>query len=80
MQRWGVREVLMVIYGAVWALVVLLIAWRTQDLHDIPNGLLAALGVGEGALMAAFRADEYAARSVNRAPPPDIDAKDTPKS
>jgi hypothetical protein len=51
----GIREVLMGIYAAVWAVVVLLTAWRTGDVQP---ELWAGLGIGEGALMAIFRGDE----------------------
>lgn len=51
----GIRELLMLLYGVAWLAVVLLTAWRTGA---VPAELWAGLGVGEGALMALFRADE----------------------
>ena len=51
----GVRDVLMVGYFFVWAVVVVLTALRTGE---IAAELWAVLGVGEGALMALFRGDE----------------------
>lgn len=51
----GIRELLMLLYGVVWCFVVAITAWRTGE---VPAELWAGLGVGEGALMAIFRADE----------------------
>ena len=51
----GIRELLMGIYAVVWAVVVLLTAWRAGE---VAPELWALLGVGEGALMALFRGDE----------------------
>lgn len=58
--QWGIRELLLGLFGIVWAVLVIIVVWRTKDLVEIPNGLLASLGVGIGAIMAAFRVDEYA--------------------
>ena len=49
-----IREVLLVIHAAAWLVVVLLTAWRTGQ---VPAELWAALPLGLGAIMAAFRAD-----------------------
>lgn len=45
----------MLLYGGAWCFVVAVTAWRTGY---VPPELWAGLGVGEGALMAIFRADE----------------------
>lgn len=58
-----VRDVLMVIYAAAWLFVVILTAWRTGG---VPPELWAVLGVGEGGLLAVFRAEPYIGR--RRAP------------
>jgi hypothetical protein len=49
-----IRDVLMLVYGAAWLLVVLVTAWRDGV---VPPELWAVLGVGEGALIAIFKAD-----------------------
>lgn len=51
----GIREMLMGTYALAWLFVVLLTAWRTGS---VPAELWAGLGVGEGALLALFRADD----------------------
>lgn len=51
----GIRELLMALYGVVWGVVVAGTWWRTGA---VPAELWAGLGIGEGALMALFRADE----------------------
>lgn len=48
----GIRELLMGIYGVVWAVVVVLTAWRTGE---VGPELWATLGVGEGAIMGIFK-------------------------
>lgn len=63
----GIRELLMGIYAVVWAVVVIITVWRTGE---VPNTVLAALGVGEGALMALFRADDALRRNDHPSPPP----------
>jgi hypothetical protein len=54
-----VRDALMLVYGTAWLAVVLVTAWRDGV---IPPELWAALGVGEGALIAIFKADEPRSR------------------
>lgn len=49
-----IQALLMGLYAVVWGVVVLITAWRTGE---VPTGLWAGLGVGEGALMALFRGD-----------------------
>jgi hypothetical protein len=66
----GVRELLMLIYGAVWAIVVILTAWRTGD---VPAQLWAGLGVGEGALMALYRTEDALRRRSGSGHPDDGD-------
>lgn len=61
------RDLLLVIYAIVWGTITVLTVWRTKD---VPNELLAALGVGVGTILAAFRADDYAGRR-RAVPPPD---------
>ena len=66
----GIRSTLMGIYGAVWAVVVVLTAWRTGE---VPAQLWAGLGVGEGALMGIFRADAALRRRPSNGHTPDAD-------
>jgi len=61
----GIRELLMLLYGVAWLVVVVLTAVRTGA---VPAELWAGLGIGEGALMGIFRADE--AMSHHRSAPP----------
>lgn len=53
------RDLLLIIFACVWAVTTLITVWRTGG---VPNELLAALGVGVGSILAAFRADEAVAR------------------
>lgn len=54
-----IRDVLLAIYGGVWAVVVVTTAIRTGQ---VPAELWAVLGIGVGALLAAFRTDDRVAR------------------
>lgn len=56
----GVREFVMVTYAAIWSFVVIVITWRTGEVP--PPELWAALGVGEGALIAVFKTEERVGR------------------
>lgn len=56
MARVGIRELLMLLYAIVWAVLLLLYGVRTGQWP--PAEMWAGLGVGEGALMGLFRADE----------------------
>jgi len=49
-----VRDVLLGVHAAAWLVVVLITAWRTGE---VPPELWAALPLGVGAIMGAFRAD-----------------------
>lgn len=49
-----VRDVLLGVHAAAWLVVVLITAWRTGE---VPAELWAALPLGVGAIMGAFRAD-----------------------
>jgi hypothetical protein len=49
-----IRDVLLGVHAFVWAAVAILTAWRTGT---VPAELWAALPLGIGALMGAFRAD-----------------------
>lgn len=53
-----IRDVLLAIYGTVWAVVVIATAIRTGE---VPAELWAVLGIGVGALLAAFRTDDRVA-------------------
>jgi ABC-type enterobactin transport system permease subunit len=50
-----IRDVLLSLFGAVWAIVVITTALRTGE---VPAELWAVLGIGVGALLAAFRTDD----------------------
>jgi hypothetical protein len=52
-----IRNVLLVIYGAGWLVTVVTTAVRTGS---VPGELWAGLGVGVGALLAVFKAEEGA--------------------
>jgi hypothetical protein len=56
-----IRDALMLVYGTAWLAVVIITAVRTGV---VPAELWAVLGVGEGALLAIFKADE--SRAVTR--------------
>lgn len=60
----GIRELLMALYGVVWGFITAGTWWRTGT---VPAELWAGLGVGEGALMAIFRADAALRRRENHA-------------
>jgi hypothetical protein len=49
-----IRDVLLAVYAAGWLAVVLVTVWRTGA---VPAELWAALGVGVGGLLAAFKVD-----------------------
>lgn len=66
----GVREVLMVLYALVWA--ILLVAWSLRTGQWPPPEMFATLGVGEGALMMMF-----AAQASRSEPPPPAPAPRT---
>lgn len=53
-----IRDVLLALFGAVWGVVVVMTVIRTGE---VPAELWAVLGVGVGALLAAFRTDEKVA-------------------
>ena len=61
----SVRDLLLLGYFGVWALVVGITAWSTRG--QVPAELWAALGVGEGALMALFRGDDALRHRANSA-------------
>jgi hypothetical protein len=61
----GIREILMALYAIVWAVLLIAFGIRTGDWP--PAETWAALGVGEGALMAIFRADEALRRDHRHA-------------
>lgn len=50
-----VRDVLLVIFAAVWAVVVVITLWRSGT---VPAELWAVLGIGVGGILAAFRTDD----------------------
>jgi hypothetical protein len=50
-----VRDVLLGVHAVAWLVVVLLTVWRTGELP--PAELWAALPLGVGAILGAFRAD-----------------------
>lgn len=58
----GVREILMILYAVVWA--ILLISWSLRTGQWPPPEMFATLGVGEGALLMMFAAQDH------RSPPP----------
>lgn len=49
-----IRDILLAVYAAGWLAVVLVTVWRTGT---VPAELWAALGVGVGGLLAAFKVD-----------------------
>lgn len=49
-----IREILLGVHAFAWVVVVLITAWRTGD---VPAELWAALPLGVGAIIGAFRAD-----------------------
>lgn len=49
-----IRDILLTVYAVGWLAVVLVTVWRTGT---VPPELWAVLGVGVGALLAAFRVD-----------------------
>lgn len=49
-----IRDILLAFYAVGWLAVVLVTVWRTGA---VPPELWAVLGVGVGALLAAFRVD-----------------------
>jgi hypothetical protein len=59
----GIREALMLIYAAVWAVLLTLYSIRSAEWP--PPEMWAALAVGEGALMTLFAANEAAGRRRN---------------
>lgn len=52
----GTRELVMLLYALVWGVILTAISLRTGQWP--PAEAWATLGIGEGALMAAFRVDE----------------------
>jgi len=50
-----IREILLGVHATAWLVVVLITAWRTGS---VPAELWAALPLGIGAIIAAFRADK----------------------
>lgn len=58
-----IRDVLLALFGGVWAVVVVLTVWRTGS---VPAELWAVLGGGIGGILAVFRTD---ARFSRRQPP-----------
>lgn len=54
-----VRDLLLLIFAMVWAVVVIVTAIRTGE---VPAELWAVLGIGIGALLAAFRTDDRVGR------------------
>ena len=70
-----IRDILLAVYAAGWLAVVLVTVWRTGT---VPAELWAALGVGVGGLLAAFKVDgtvggraSSARRTANREPEPE---------
>jgi hypothetical protein len=55
-------------YAVGWLTCVILSAWHNDG--DVPPELFAALGVGVGAILAAFRVDEIGAKPPPPPPPP----------
>lgn len=49
-----IRDVLLAVYAIGWLVTVIITAWRTGS---VPPELWAVLGVGVGALLAAFKVD-----------------------
>lgn len=54
-----IRDALLGLFGIVWAVVVLIAAFRHGT---VPAELWAVLGVGAGGLVAVFRTDAYVGR------------------
>jgi hypothetical protein len=59
----GVRDILLLIHGAAWLIVVVITALKTGE---VPAELWAVLGVGCGGIVAVFRTDDYVGK--RRAP------------
>lgn len=57
----GVRDLLMLLFAAVWGIVVIVTALTHRG--DVPPALWTVLGVGEGAIMGIFRAEPYVGRT-----------------
>lgn len=71
-----IRDILLGVYGTAWLVVVVITAWRTGT---VPAELWAVLGIGVGALLAAFRSEqEFARRRQVRASEEPEAVEDTP--
>ncbi|HEY9411109.1 MAG TPA: hypothetical protein VIP77_16135 [Jiangellaceae bacterium] len=58
-----IRDVLLGLFGLVWAVVVVTTQIRTGQ---VPAELWAVLGIGVGGLLAAFRTDDRLGRARRR--------------
>jgi hypothetical protein len=56
MARVGTRELVMLLYAGVWGIILTVLSIQSGQWP--PPEAWATLGIGEGALMAAFRVDE----------------------
>jgi hypothetical protein len=61
-----IRDILLAVYAVGWLAVVLVTVWRTGT---VPAELWAALGVGVGGLLAAFKVDGTVRRDAPARPP-----------
>lgn len=55
----GIREILLIIYAIAWFIVIVITAWRTDE---VPAELWGVLGLGVGVILGLFRADSAVRR------------------
>lgn len=67
----AVRDIVLIIYSVTWGIAVTISMLRTGT---VPPELLAALGVGVGAILGVFRLDD---RASHDPPPRSRDAEET---